>query len=350
MPAEPPDRTRPDVCPGAIAVHQAADGGLARVRVPGGTLSNAQLGTLLSAAVELGDGGLELTSRANIQIRALARGAEVELADRLWQAGLLPSPSHERVRNVIASPLGDGQDLVNSIDQAICAAPDLAALPGRFLITVDDGRGDVSGLGGDIGLHGDALLLAGQDTGLRSADPVPLVLRAAREFLAIRGEAWRVSEVPDGVQRIADRLGPAGPARLDIPLPVPMPFGPAGNRIVAGVPLGRLSRQQARALCDLAPWVRLTPWRSVVVPAAAGLAAAGLITDPESPWRGVTACAGRPGCAKSLSDVRADAAAWVQTRTGAGSVHWSGCERRCGRPAGNVVEMTATGDGYRRSE
>jgi precorrin-3B synthase len=350
MPADSPERARPDACPGAIAVHQAADGGLARIRVPGGTLTNAQFTALVTAAADLGDGGLELTSRANVQIRGLPAGAEIELGDRLWQAGLLPSLSHERVRNIIASPLGDGQHLVDSLDRAICADPALASLPGRFLITVDDGRGDVSGLGGDIGLLGGALLLAGQHSGLRVLNPVRDVLRAAKEFQAIRGDAWRLAEVPDGVRRVASVLGLPTTGRVAVRPPVAPQPGPVGDAFVVGAPLGRLNRAQARALCDLGPWVRLTPWRSVVLPGTPDLRATGLVTDPASPWHGVTACTGRPGCAKSLADVRADAASSVPARADTVPVHWSGCSRRCGRPAGRVVDMVATGEGYRRSE
>lgn len=341
MPADEPNRTRPDACPGTIAVHQAADGGLARIRVPGGTLTNAQFAAIREASLDLGDGALELTSRANIQIRGLAPGAEVALADRLWRAGLLPSLTHERVRNIIASPLGDDQHLVNELDQALCAVPSLADLPGRFLVTVDSGAGDVSGLGGDIGLQGDALLLAGKDTGLRVDDPVSAVVRAAVEFQAIRGSAWRMSEIPDRVARIVSVLGTPGTERLTVRPPVALAPGPVGDVTVAGVPLGRLNQ-------DLdTEWVRLTPWRSVIVPGQPDLP--GLITDPDSPWHGVTACTGRPGCAKSLADVRADAVEWIRTRTSNVPVHWSGCERRCGRPVG-AVDMVATGDGYRRSE
>jgi precorrin-3B synthase len=124
----------------------------------------------------------------------------------------------------------------------------------------------------------------------------------------------------------------------------------------AVVPLGRLTAAQGAALADVVQCggeLLVTPWRSVVVPdlapadvdgAAARLRSVGLVTDPGSPWVGVTACAGRPGCAKALADVRADA-----TRTPGepgGRVHWIGCERACGRPTGAHVEVRATADGY----
>ncbi|EFH31686.1 LOW QUALITY PROTEIN: cobalamin biosynthesis protein CobG,precorrin-3B synthase, partial [Streptomyces pristinaespiralis ATCC 25486] len=74
-------------------------------------------------------------------------------------------------------------------------------------------------------------------------------------------------------------------------------------------------------------------------------AAAGLVTDPASPWPGVGACTGRPGCAKSLADVRADATAHLAAGAGGLPVYWSGCERRCGHPRGTWVDVVATGDG-----
>ncbi|OLT10480.1 hypothetical protein BJF79_25975 [Actinomadura sp. CNU-125] len=76
----------------------------------------------------------------------------------------------------------------------------------------------------------------------------------------------------------------------------------------------------------------------------------GLVTAAD--WAGVTACAGRPGCAKSLTDVRADAAAAVRAsaspRGGADGlpVHWAGCERRCGHPPDRHVAVVATPRGY----
>jgi precorrin-3B synthase len=128
-----------------------------------------------------------------------------------------------------------------------------------------------------------------------------------------------------------------------------------GCAVQALAPLGRLTPEQALALAGLADEVRITPWRTVVIRDVADpgevrrrLEAAGLVTDPDSPWQGVTACSGLPGCAKSHADVRADATAWVLARRTAPDipVHWSGCERRCGLPRGRVRQLVATPHGY----
>ncbi|QNE17835.1 precorrin-3B synthase [Kribbella qitaiheensis] len=400
-------RTQPDSCPGVLAVHQAADGGLARVRLPGGLLSAAQLRVLAAASGELGDGHLELTSRGNIQIRALRPGAPQTLSDRLYSAGLLPSISHERVRNILASPLsGLDQDslydvlpLAAELDRLLCAQPALAELPGRFLFALDDGRGDLGAVGADVAVRvlagGKGLLVLG---GVSRGAEVPLedapavMIAAAEAFLTERAaqdsEAWRIAELADGAAEVYERLGleprgldPRGldPRGLD-PLGLdPLGLEPlvaaeaagtavvvAGRReqvdgrvaVVVTVPLGSLSAEQAAVLSDLAELgngqIRVTPWRSVVLggfdavdDAVAQLEAVGLVVEPESPWNGVTACAGKPGCAKALADVRADARdVTPRIRRGRQPVHWSGCERRCGRPAGRFVDIIALGNGY----
>lgn len=235
-----------------------------------------------------------------------------------------------------------------------------------------------------------------------------LFLRAAGD-----SGAWRVKDLPDDVRTALVRAvgATAGPvvhrprprtAMAPAPGPVTAPNSstPATTTatstvtaISVGVPLGRLSPAQWRLLTETARWygneLRLTPWRGIVVPGPFGppgsseqsgrfaqsgrseqpeqpeqserseqseraaealdtLAAAGLITGPDSPWAGVGACIGHPGCAKSLSDVRAEAGAAVGP-VGRLPVYWSGCERRCGHPHGEWIDVVVTPAGHRIS-
>jgi precorrin-3B synthase len=281
------------------------------------------------------------------------------------------------VRNIIASPLSgldgrgelDVRPIVREFDALLCATPALADLPGRFLVTIDDGRGDVTPLGADAGLHGSRLVLAGRPTD--AVGGAELLIRAAEGFLAERAAqgrgAWRLAELQDGPARVAARLSAAVDRDAGR-------FARSGGGTVAALvrqtdgdvaivviaPLGLLTAGQSAALVAAANEIIVTPWRTVVVPAVpmeeadatvARLAAVGLVADPSSPWAGVTSCAGRPGCAAALADVRADARAAVAAADGPGAVavHWVGCERRCGAPKGRHVEMRATPDGYRRT-
>ena len=311
---------------------------MARIRVPGGYLTATQFAVVAAAAAELGNGTIELTSRGNLQVRGLADGEELSV--RLAAAGLFPSATHERVRNITASPLAPSlRPVVSALDAALCADQELATLPGRFQFAVDDGRGDVAWSDVDVALVGDAILLGGVDSGLRG-DPVALALACARAFLRVRTTEWRLAEVPDGPRRIAELVGAPGPPTLSGSPVTRGPLGPAGEFVVAGAPLGRLGPRQTAALAGAN--LVITPWRSIVVPARVdGLAAAGFLLDPAAPQ--VTACIGRPGCAKSLADVQADAEPLAGVTL---PVHWSGCARRCGRPRGAVVDVVATEAGY----
>jgi precorrin-3B synthase len=347
-----------------LKLHQAADGGLARVRIPGGRLDSAQWRAVATASTELGDGNLDLTSRGNLQIRGLRPNTEADLSERLWRAGLLPSFSHERVRNIVASPLAgldelgncDIRQLVTGLDVALCATPSLAQLSSRFLFALDDGRGDVAGLGADICLIGVArdrlqLLVAGVITGpeLPADEAVAAAIAAAEAFLVARAiagsKAWRIAELSRSIDGEIWRL-----SNRNVP-----PIGWSAAALVVGTGLGRLTPAQAALIGMVAEdGMVITPWRSVVLPTAgvevaALLAEGGLIVDPASRWVGVTCCTGRPGCDKALADVRLDAHV-VHADLSEHlplPVHWVGCERRCGTPAAASIEVLATGSGYR---
>lgn len=328
-----------------------------------------QMAALAAAATRFGSPAMELTSRGNIQIRAVTDPPA--LAEAIAAAGLLPSPTHERVRNIVASPLsgreggdGDIRALVLDLDAAIRADPVLARLPGRFMFAIDDGRGDVSGLGADVGAHllsADcaALVVAGVDTGVRIAtsDVVTTMTTVAERFVDVRGVAWRVKELDDVDVLLSGLTITAEPGRTWSPVMRP-PVGwipQLDGRVALGaaVPLGVLNARTAEFLAAVETPLVITPWRSVVVcdidegvadAALRVLAPQGLVFDAASPWLSVSACTGRPGCDRSASDVRRDAAE-AALQPVDGHRHFVGCERACGSPPVGEV-LVATGEGY----
>lgn len=383
-------RSRTDACPGALTTHAADDGALARVRLPGGRVTALQLEALASCAESVGDGALHLTSRANAQLRGVSD--TVALAERLAAAGLLPSATHERVRNVVASPasglvggLVDVRPLVTALDAAICARPELKALPGRFWFGLDDGRGDVVGpfddrvdvcwraVSGDAG----ALLLAGEDTGVRVpiAAAVHVMVDVAAGFVRCRGEAWQVRELNDAGR--AELLAVCGQRRVPCVGRSESVIHPAQRRervfqlgavaqddrrtaLHVGLRFGTATAAQVRLLAEITAEAIITPWRSVLLPdldpdntaaAMKRLGNAGLLVGPHDPAASITACIGSQGCANALADVRADATnamsrlAAVNDEPGV-TAHFAGCTRRCGRPPTPVVDVLADGDGY----
>jgi precorrin-3B synthase len=402
-----PARPAADRCPGVLRLHDAGDGRLARVRVPGGRLTAVQLDALAAGAA-LGNELAELTSRGSVQLRGLPADAAAPLARLLAAGGLLPSAAHDRVRNLLASPLAgrlpssllDTDPLADAFDAALCADAALAALPGRLLFALDDGAGLTAVAVSDVALVAEAgtdgggrhgggdglgpvasavpasivlrLHLAGAPTTLTVAPDaaVALLLQAAHAFLALRARvdptAWHVADLPDGAAALAGELG-AAPTSGDLGVSTTLgsPLLPPGRRVQADgrvaltalAPLGRLEHRQlaglARVLRGTGGDLRLSTDRTVTLVDLAArdagavaheLEALGLVVAPGSGWEGLTTCSGSGACRRALVDVRAAAAARARRRRpGAPAEHWSACPRRCGMSRDVAIAVVAGG-------
>ncbi len=382
-------------CPGAVHAVPARDGLLLRVRVPGGNLTNSQLGTLADIAERYGDAHLDLTSRANVQLRGLKRPALHRVATALEESALLPSREHDRVRNIAASPfagadageLFDIRPLLRELDERLIADARLAALPAKFAFALDGGARAFNSNEADLSLRAvssDAgvrfhLIIAGTPSGF-GASPrraIDVLLEAAHcafdlatDYAA--GKTWRVATVPNMAGAIVERLsGKAQPCatpdrspRALRPLGVTDGAEPGLANVLPSVPLGRLSSVQARTIQILAARyemdVRLAWWRGVVLAGAIRtqlpqiereLVSAGLPPDDSNGFAGIAACSGMHGCTEAKADVRSDAARLAARvaglRAGQGwNVHLAGCEKRCAMRAGATVDIIATASGY----
>lgn len=401
----PPAR---DACPGLLALHPARDGHVARIRLPGGYVTGPRWRALAGLARDLGDGHLDLTARGNVQLRGLRPDAAAELSGRAAEAGLLPSAAHDRARNIMASPLAglDGRPplrpLVEELDAALLADPEFAALPGRFLFSLDDGTAGAGLAGCDVGLRwaGDGLdvVIAGRTVGVRTApaDAVAVATAAARAAIArgVGGGVSRIGDLADGGASVAASIGGSlGPvaAGPDTRLPLGSAGGAGGGSQlssitkVVGAPLGRLADGQVRLIADLlrpGEVVRLGIAGRIVIPLASDpagrpepaglagpaewsgpepdgvepsgpaepeepgdalvrLASAGLLVAGDDPLAGVTACSGA-ACHRSVADVRAAA----RPLAGHPRTHWAGCARQCGLPPDAEPVIAVDADRY----
>ncbi|WP_331251267.1 precorrin-3B synthase [Burkholderia ubonensis] len=135
---------RPSACPGLVRVVPAADGGLCRIKLPGGRVDARQARAIAAVARAHGSGVIEATNRANLQLRGIRDGEAPALTAALLGAGLGPLvdaggdaaalAASDDVRNLLLSPLA-GRDPAALIDSAALAAPIfdmLAREPRRF--------------------------------------------------------------------------------------------------------------------------------------------------------------------------------------------------------------------------
>lgn len=270
-------RTRGDLCPGVLRPWPADDGALVRLRLVGGAISRATLVALGDVASAYGDGNVHLTKRANLQLRGLPLGDGClpgEVIEAITATGLLPSQSHELVRNIVVSPLSgisggraDLRPVAHALDVALCASPELAALPGRFLFVLDDGRGDVAWRPLDLGLLALSATTAQLRVGSRGWGSVvhldlahQELLTSAHAFLAVRGSgktaAWHVDElaVPLGNER-RDPLTDVASS--------PLPYGLGDGYQHIEVPGGVLTPSLLAALPAVDRLI-VTPWHGLL--------------------------------------------------------------------------------------
>ncbi len=373
------DSQASDRCPGVLRVYPAADGGIARLRFPGGRLGPADWTALAGIASDHG-GDIQVTSRGNLQVRGVRD--ERLLRDRVAAAGLLPSAAHDRVRNIIASPLAgrlEGHhplgDLPERLDAALLARDEVTTLSGRFLFGFDDGTGDVLAHAPDLtavaGKGGRSLRVhvAGGDAGvdLSASDAAAVLVDAAVAFATHADGTWRVPGLGSLRDLVVDVLAAHDLTSSGEPSPAPTtsadprigwvdtidgrvsllavaPFGVVPARLAEF--LGAVDRPSTISADRVIGLHGLT--EDMAEQVVRVLAPMGLVFDAASPWAEVTACTGLPGCAKSLTDVRYDAADALRRGSlpVAGPQHWVGCERGCG-DTGRGARVTATNTGYR---
>ncbi len=366
-------------CPGLFRIVPARDGGICRLRLAFGHLSAPAARAIAGIARRHTNGVIDITNRANLQLRGVAPASEAALIAELVAAGLGPSrPEADGARNVLVSPTA-GIDPAQAFDALPVAAAIDAFLQSdgiaerinpKFGVSLDAGESVVAiDHANDIWLAamGDgkvALGIAG--TVAHAARGMPYVVfdetdaakavnAAIALFLELAGTDPEIRRYRDLLKtasrdEILARLG--GDLRHDVWVRVtPRSRGHVGihpqrggNWFLGAVPpLGRLSPAMLEDLASLAETygdgtLRLTPWQNVMLPGIAdpqatakAVAAVGLIVDPASPLASIVACSGSSGCASAMADTKSDALVLARDLgdLGGRTVHLTGCGKSC---------------------
>ncbi len=386
-----PRGARRDACPSVQVPFQTVDGALLRVRLPGGLANSAMLRSVAEVAGWAPGSQVEITNRANLQIRGV-RPADVNHARAvLTNSGAVRANGSGEARvNVVASPLtGIDPTEVLDVRATVAVVADLLytaappGLPAKFGVIVDGG-GDVHLRGrrhdlalGAVVADGSVRLEVALGDGLaleRSAGPVLLVdpaavpiLVAAVMALCAHGDRGADVLAHHGYERLMQRLAQdvGNGARVVDPQTVRCHWQPSqipvgvGAGWVSGTPvLGRMCADDLSSLADLADAhsggeVRVTTWRNVLLPTTdtqkvqTRLQQLHMYTDGSDPVQSVVACAGSTGCSSGTADTQAHGRTLINTlRTlpeakRPASVHLSGCAKGCASTACGTFTLIA---------
>ena len=335
-------------CPGALRPMLSGDGWVLRVRPHGGRLTALQARGLAQLAARHGSGLIDLSGRANLQLRGVSQAAHPALVAGLLELGLIDArPEDEARRNILVTPFADARADALAADLAdalVMAAPEL---PGKFGFAIDTGSVAVlAAASADIRIEraGDGLMLRadGLETGraVTAVDAAAEAVRLAQWFLDAGG-------APDGRGRMAALMASGRwPPGHDLHCPRTLVFeaqpGLVDQGVLIGLPFGQMDAQQLGHLAEFGD-IRVTPWRMLLIE---GLRVVpnipGLVIGPGDPLLSVSACTGAPGCPQGLGATRAIARALAGLMPG---LHVSGCAKGCAHPGVAPVTLVAAGGG-----
>ncbi|MEP4037320.1 precorrin-3B synthase [Pseudophaeobacter sp.] len=337
-------------CPGALRPMMSGDGLVVRIRAPLGRLSQRQAEAIAALSRQYGNGLIDLSARANLQLRGISAETHDAAIAGLKVQGLLDQDAAtESRRNILLTPFWQEDDLSHEIacrlECALLAAKDLQ-LPGKFGFVVDTGAAPLlQSCAADIRIErsgAEILLVAdGAQLGL----PVTVETAAdraidlARWFLDQGGASKGRGRMQALLSRRAAPIAHSSPRSSPAPQPA---LGNTADGQLVGLEFGQITAKTFAALAKIGP-LRLTPWRALLVEGARDIAPLpGVILDATDPRLQVRACTGAPGCLQALSatrDLARDLAPFVPE----GQVlHISGCAKGCAHSGSAPLTLTAT--------
>ena len=349
-------------CPTAFHPMMSGDGMLLRVRPQFNRLSLDQALGLCKIAEKFGNGLIDFTSRAAVQIRGLTPASFAMAFSALQSLSLVSqTASHEALRGVLLSPEWQENDLTHRLTQALYDRLDeLPELPAKFGFAIDTGRLPVlQGCSADIRLEtskdGRLLLIEdGADFGLSVSQDTAisaLISLAHRFSKAVRGSKpnTRIKNLPLPLQSGQDEQ-----ATKRQVFGAALPLGRTALGFHLAPAFGQTTSQDFTKLLIQSDckFLRLTPWRGLLLERVSELSIPpDFISDEHDPKRRIQVCPGAPACQSAKGNTRAFAAQ-IAPRLAANpalnskELHISGCAKGCAKPQKADLTFVAQNRGF----
>ncbi|NOD83966.1 cobalamin biosynthesis protein CobG [Ruegeria sp. HKCCD6119] len=321
-------------CPGAHRPMMSGDGLVVRVRPRLARLDADQALGLCDLADRFGNGSIDLTNRANLQLRGVEEEDHQPLLKELAALNLLDAePGIEIRRNILVTPLYQAGDLTARLThELIDRLAELPALPAKFGFAIDTGperllASDSADIRLETSAGGLILRADGCETGrsVTETDAIDHVIALAMWFAeTYTPETRRMARVIDALPQEWQGCAPGSVGAKLQP-------GPCELGALYGAAFGSLP---ARKLYDLiedsgACALRVTPWRLILLEGGAAIPAPAFVENGTDPLMTTDACPGAPFCPQAQTETR-DIARALASRV-AGRLHVSGCSKGCAR-------------------
>lgn len=338
-------------CPGALKPMESGDGLVVRIRPRMAHLTAAQLTGIAEAALSHGNGVVELTARANVQLRGVTPTGHPLLVAALDQLGLIDADvASESHRNVVVTPFWHDAETETLTENLYAALRNMPELPEKFGFSVDTGEervladtsADIRIERGPTGL----ILRADGATGgqeVTAAEIVSQAVKMAEWFVASNGADQGRGRMAAHLARVRlpfdTSAVPVAKARAATP-------GPTNDGALIAFEFGTLRAELLADLAALALCIRVTPWRMLLLQGAAIAPRAGVITDETDPRLRVVACSGAPACPQALQETRGLAGRLAPHMPEGKLLHVSGCGKGCAHPGPADLTLSATLHGF----
>ena len=345
-------------CPGAHRAMASGDGLLVRVRPRLARLTVEQAIGLCELAQGLGSGLIDLTNRANLQLRGVTPRHHDAVIDALCGLGLLDADAgREAWPAILVAPCWQAGDDTERIARELAGRlGELPVLPPKFGFAVDAGPAPVlAEASADVRIEraraGGLIVRAdGAAAGhpVTRAGAVDTALALATWFAATAGSVEPASRRMSRhllTHPLPRDLKPLEPPAASAALPGP---GMSALGPVYGVAFGHI---EATALTRLlrgsgAAALRLTPHRALILEAGGQRDSTEFLTAANDPLLRIDACPGAPSCSSATVETRALARALapaleVAAPGSSRSLHVSGCAKGCARA--RAADLTLVG-------